>query len=154
MQDLPDLPDLPVTFRPGATRAVLHCCAVAIFVVMGAVALRLDGLAPGERASFIVTGALIAAVLVLLARPKAVADRDGVTVVNITSRRRLAWEEIVHVHLRAGDPWVHLDLGDGTSLPVLGIQPGIARQRAVEAARTLRALAQARCDGAGRPPQS
>jgi hypothetical protein len=39
---------------------------------------------------------------------------------------------------------VFIDLSDGTSLPVLGIQPGIAKERAIADARTLRALAEDR----------
>ncbi|WP_458242637.1 PH domain-containing protein [Streptomyces sp. MAI_2237] len=139
-----DLPTLPVTFRPGRTRAVLLTAGVAIFVVITAVALLLEGLGPGERLSFILTGALMAGVLALLARVKVVADDTGVTVVNIATRRHLDWPEILHVNLRPGDPWVFLDLSDGTSLPALGIQPGIARDRAIADARTLRALAEAR----------
>ncbi|MER8009171.1 PH domain-containing protein [Streptomyces sp. NPDC094149] len=139
-----DLPTLPVTFRPGRTRAVLLTAGVAIFVVITAVALLLEGLGPGERLSFIVTGALMAGVLALLARVKVVADDTGVTVVNIATRRHLDWPEILHVNLRPGDPWVFLDLSDGTSMPALGIQPGIARERAIADARTLRALAEAR----------
>lgn len=80
----------------------------------------------------------------MIARVKVVADESGVTVVNIAGRRRLDWAEILRVNLRPGDPWVFLDLSDGTSLPALGIQPGIAKQRAIEDARTLRALAEAR----------
>ncbi|MFD7875548.1 PH domain-containing protein [Streptomyces sp. NPDC059766] len=139
-----DLPSLPVTFRPGHTRAVLLGAGLAIFVVISAVAMLLEQLGPGERLSFILTGAVIFWVLALLARVRVVADDSGVTVVNITSRRRLAWAEILRVNLRAGDPWVFLDLSDGTSLPALGIQPGIARQRAVADARTLRMLVEAR----------
>ena len=56
----------------------------------------------------------------------------------------LAWAEIVQVNLRPGDPWVFLNLSDGTSLPALGIQPGIAKQRAIADAQALRALAEAR----------
>jgi hypothetical protein len=139
-----DLPALPVTFRPGRTRAVLLTAGVAIFVVISAVAMLLEQLGPGERLSFILTGALILGVLALLARVKVVAEESGVTVVNIAGRRRLEWAEILRVNLRPGDPWVFLDLSDGTSLPALGIQPGIAKQRAIEDARTLRALAEAR----------
>ena len=139
-----DLPTLPVTFRPGRTRAVLLTAAVAIFVVITAVALLLEGLGPGERLSFILTGALMAGVLALLARVKVVADDTGVTVVNIATRRHLDWPEILHVNLRPGDPWVFLDLSDGTSMPALGIQPGIAKERAIADARTRRALAEAR----------
>ena len=137
-------PTLPVTFRPGRTRAILLSAGVAIFVVITAVALLLDKLGPGERLSFVLTGALMFGVLAQLARVRVVADEAGVTVVNIASRRRLAWAEIVRVNLRPGDPWVFLDLSDGTSLPALGIQPGIAREKAIADARALRALAEAR----------
>ncbi|MFF5480769.1 PH domain-containing protein [Streptomyces sp. NPDC012935] len=139
-----ELPALPVTFRPGRTRAVLLTAGTAIFVVITAVALLLENLGPGERLSFVLTGALMFGVLAMLARVKVVADESGVTVVNIATRRRLEWAEIVQVNLRPGDPWVFLNLSDGTSLPALGIQPGIAKQRAIADARTLRALAEAR----------
>ncbi|MFF4397578.1 PH domain-containing protein [Streptomyces sp. NPDC001480] len=139
-----DLPDLPVTFRPGHTRVILLTAGLAIFVVISGIAMLLEHLGPGERLSFFLTGALIFGVLAQLARVKVVADDTGVTVVNIASKRRLDWAEIVQVNLRPGDPWVFLNLSDGTSLPALGIQPGIAKQRAIADARTLRALAEAR----------
>ncbi|MFD3951737.1 PH domain-containing protein [Streptomyces albidoflavus] len=138
----PELPPLPVDFRPAKTRAVLLAAAVAIFVVVSAVALLLDSLSPAEKTSFVFTAALLAGILVLLARPRVRADEDGVTVVNITRVRRLAWAEIVRVNLRTGDAWVFLDLSDGTSMPVLGIQPGNGRVAAVRDARLLRALAE------------
>ncbi|GAA3241969.1 hypothetical protein GCM10020256_65470 [Streptomyces thermocoprophilus] len=91
-----------------------------------------------------VTGALIFGVLLWLSRPKVVAEESGVTVVNFASTRRLEWAEIIKVNLRVGDPWVFLNLSDGTSLPALGIQPGIAKQQAIADARTLNALVEAR----------
>ncbi|MER6030236.1 PH domain-containing protein [Streptomyces sp. NPDC001851] len=144
MSDTPTLPSLPVTFRPGHTRAILLTAGVAIFLTISGVALLLEQLGPGERASFVVTGALIFWVLAQLARVKVVADESGVTVVNIASKRRLDWAEILQVNLRPGDPWVFLNLSDGTSLPALGIQPGLAKQRAIADAKALRALAEAR----------
>ncbi|GAB2747563.1 PH domain-containing protein [Streptomyces bullii] len=148
-----ELPTLPVTFRPGRTRAVLLTAAVAIFVVITVVAMLLKQLGPGERLSFVVTAALLAGVLVLLARPKVVADESGVTVVNLTHKRHLEWAEILQVTLRPGDPWVFLNLSDGTSLPALGIQPGIAQQRAIADARALRALVEARSTAHPETPQ-
>lgn len=139
-----DLPTLPFTFRPSSTRVVLLTAAVAVFVVITAVAMLLKQLTPGERVSFVFTALLLDAVLLLLARPKVVVDEDGVTVVNLTNKRRLEWAEILQVTLRPGDPWVFLNLSDGTSLPALGIQPGLAKQRAIADARALRALAEAR----------
>ncbi|NNN34074.1 PH domain-containing protein [Streptomyces sp. S3(2020)] len=139
-----ETPTLPVTFRPGRTRAVLLTAAVALFVVITVIALLLEKLGPGERLSFIFTAALLAGVLALLARVKVVADESGVTVVNIAGKRHLDWAEIVQVNLRPGDPWVFLNLTDGTSLPALGIQPGIAKQQAIADARALRSLVESR----------
>jgi hypothetical protein len=139
-----ELPTLPVTFRPSRTRAVLLTAGVAIFVTITVIALLLEQLGPGERLSFIFTAALLAGVLFLLARVKVVADESGVIVQNIAGRRRLEWAEIIQVNLRPGDPWVFLNLSDGTSLPALGIQPGIAKQQAIADAKALRALAEAR----------
>ncbi|MDT0431941.1 PH domain-containing protein [Streptomyces salyersiae] len=136
------LPALPATFRPTRTRVVLLTVGLAMFVVITAIAMLLENLSPGERTSFVFVALLFFGVLALLSRPRIVADESGVTVVNITRTRRLAWAEVVRVNLRAGDPWVFLDLSDGTSLPALGIQPGIAREHAIRDARSLRALAE------------
>ncbi|ANW21155.1 PH domain-containing protein [Streptomyces clavuligerus] len=138
------LPTLPVTFRPTRTRVVLLTVGAVMFAVIAFAGLTLNRLNPGERISFVFTAFLFLGVLCLLARPKVVADADGVTVVNITRVRRLEWAEILRVNLRTGDPWVFLDLSDGSSLPVLGIQPGIAREQAISDARALRALAESR----------
>ncbi|MEU2131681.1 PH domain-containing protein [Streptomyces sp. NPDC018352] len=143
----PELPTLPVTFRPTRTRVVLLTVGAVMFLVITVVALTLEQLGPGERASFVFTALLFFGVLALLSRPKVVASEDGVTVVNLTRTRRLSWAEILRVNLRVGDPWVFLDLSDGTSMPALGIQPGIAKQQAIRDARTLRALAESRGTG-------
>ncbi|MGP3948618.1 PH domain-containing protein [Streptomyces sp. 7N604] len=135
-------PALPVTFRPTRTRVVLLTTGAALFAVLTVIAVLLPSLSGGERASFVLTGLLFFLVLLLLSRPKVVADAGGVTVVNLTTKRRLEWAAVLRVNLRPGDPWVLLDLADGTSLPAMGIQPGIARAQAVSDARTLRALAE------------
>ncbi|MFB6619141.1 PH domain-containing protein [Streptomyces sp. NPDC085524] len=140
-------PALPVTFRPNRTRAVLLSVGLVMFTTITAIAVLLERLSPGERISFVFTAALLSSVLVLLSRPKVVADETGVTVVNLTTKRRLEWAQILRVNLRPGDPWVFLDLSDGTSLPALGIQPGVARAKAIGDARALRALAETRGTG-------
>jgi hypothetical protein len=138
---------LPVTFRPVVTRVVLVATAIALVTALSTVAALMphDGAAPwsgGDRISVVVTSLLIAAVLLLLARPKAVADPAGLTVVNLVVKRRLEWPEVVRVNLRSGDAWVQLDLSDGTTLAVMAIQPGLARDRALRDARRLSALAE------------
>jgi Bacterial PH domain len=69
-----------------------------------------------------------------------VAHAGGLTVVNMLRTHKLEWAQIVAVHLRSADPWVLLDLTDGTTLSVMGIQTaeGIAGARVAVA--ELRAL--------------
>ncbi|MDT0442741.1 PH domain-containing protein [Streptomyces johnsoniae] len=140
-------PDLPVTFRPVLTRIVLLTTGGIVFGVLTLIAALLPAggavsWALGERLAVAASGLLIWGVLCLLSRPRLAADRDGVTVVNLTTKRRLAWAEIVRVTLRPGDPWVTLDLADGTVQPVMAIQPGVSRKRALADARALRSLAE------------
>lgn len=139
------LAGLPRTFRPVVTRVVLLTLGVALLVALTVVALMMpdDGAGPwstGDRAVVIIMGVLIGAGLALLSRPKVIVTADGVTVVNLTVKRRLAWAEVLRVNLRPGDAWVHLDLADGTTLAVMGIQPGIAKEQALSDARLLRSL--------------
>lgn len=100
------------------------------------------GLPDEYRAGFsriqVVTLALILlAILTALgaiARTRAVAAPDGLTVVNAFRIHRLAWADVLMVRLRSGDPWVQLDLADGTTLGVLAIQSadGARARRAAE----------------------
>ncbi|MBQ0984117.1 PH domain-containing protein [Streptomyces sp. F63] len=135
------MPALPLTFRPTRTRVILLSAGTAVLATLTVLALVLPALSLGERSSFILVGLLGLGVMVLLSRPRIDADEEGITVVNLTVRRRLSWAEVLRVNLRPGDPWVHLDLADGTHLPAMGIQPGVARDKAIADARALRALA-------------
>lgn len=142
-------PALPVTFRPTRTRIVLLGSGVLAFTAITVIAMVLDTLDTAERLSFVFVAALFLGVLALLSRPRVTATEDGLTVVNLTTTRHLEWAEVLRVNLRPGDPWVRLDLSDGTSLPAMGIQPGIARDQAIADARALRALAESHGTGDG-----
>ncbi|WP_033823375.1 PH domain-containing protein [Kitasatospora sp. MBT63] len=132
---------LPVTWAPRRTRAVLVPMSVLLVIVFTVIAFALPAnWHLNDRVAMVVSGLLFAGVALMLARPRVRADAEGVTVVNFVRSRRLAWAEIVRVNFRAGDPWVVLDLADGTALAAVGIQAGGGRDRAVAAARTLRDL--------------
>ncbi|TDC23753.1 PH domain-containing protein [Streptomyces sp. 8K308] len=142
-------PDLPVTFRPVLTRIVLLTIGSVVLGLLLLIAVVLpEGITAtgtlSDRLTLAGCGAAVFGVTVLLSRPKAVADAEGLTVVNLTTKRRLAWAQVVRVTLRPGDPWVSLDLADGTVLAVMAIQPGVSRERALADARALRSLAEAR----------
>lgn len=138
-------PALPLTIRPTLTRLVLLVAGLTVLGVLTLIAVLLPAggavsWGVGDRLAVVGSGLLVAAVLALLARPRVTAEAEGVTVVNLTTVRRLAWQEIVRVTLRPGDPWVTLDLADGAVLPVMAIQPGVSRRRSLADARTLRDL--------------
>jgi hypothetical protein len=135
---------LPVTFRPLVTRVVLVSVGLAVLVTFTTVGFLMPPpWSAADRVEMPVAGVLVCALMLLLARPRIDADAGGVTVVNLVTTRRLAWAEVLAVHLREGDPWVRLDLSDGTSLAAMGIQTGNGGRRARRDAARLRALADA-----------
>lgn len=72
----------------------------------------------------------------------AVPDEQGIFVRNLIYSRRLEWAQIVLVRFGEGRPWAQLDLADGDSLAVMGIQRSDGEFATREAAR-LAALVQA-----------
>ncbi|SRR6266567_3380211 len=139
------LSELPVTWRPHRTRTIIYTVAAILAGSMTAIAATLpsDGGEPWplpDRIAFACIGFAGAIVLMVLARPKAVASADGLTVVNMLRTHRLEWAQIVTVNLRSGDPWVLLDLDDGSTLSVMGIQPADGLTAARSAVAELRAL--------------
>jgi Bacterial PH domain len=122
---------------------VAYGMAIVIVAGLSLVAFALpggrDGFRLADRVGLVVFGLVAAWFLHILAHPSVRADDDGVTVVNLFRRRRLEWAEIVAVNLREGDPWVYLDLTDGTVLPVMALQAADGEHGRVMA-RELRAL--------------
>lgn len=137
--------EFPVTWAPRRTRAVLVPVCVLLVVMFVAIAVALPASWQfNDRLMMVLSGVLFAGVGLMLARPRVSADAEGITVVNFVRRRRLAWAEIVRVNFRQGDPWATLDLADGTSLAVVGIQSGLGKAQAIADARALRDLVERR----------
>nr|WP_237419113.1 PH domain-containing protein [Kitasatospora sp. SID7827] len=132
---------MPVTWAPRRNRVVLCALSAVLVVLFAVLAVALpESWQFNDRVMMVGSGVLFAAVGLMLARPEVVADAEGLTVVNFVRRRRLSWAEVVRVNFKAGDPWVTLDLADGTALAAVGIQPGGGREQAIAAARALRDL--------------
>jgi hypothetical protein len=133
---------LPTRFRARRARLVLYPLAAILVVGFIAAAAFVPGgehgYGVGDRAALALLGVLIAAFLVHLSRLRIEADEDGVTVVNVVRRRRLAWGEIIAVRQPPGEAWLVLDLSDGTALHAMGIQASdgaYAREEALRLAR-------------------
>ncbi|WP_157728789.1 PH domain-containing protein [Actinopolymorpha singaporensis] len=144
----PDVPRLPHTWRSQLGLVV----AVAMGVLLTAAAAGLWIAFPAEiRAKFSwpQTLTLLAFLAVLLfglyrlGRMRLRADEAGLTIVNLTRTHTLVWAQVVRVNLRRGDPWVQLDLDDGTTVSVMAIQSADG-DRARSAARELARLVAAR----------
>ncbi|CAL9404258.1 putative protein [Nocardiopsis dassonvillei] len=123
MDEASQRPEPPRVWRPRAVRAVAYGLGLLIVATMAVLALILPGdWRVMDRVLLVGMGLVIAATLHLLARPRLVAGPDGVTVVNSIRTHVLSWAEIVDVRMPEGEPWPSVDLSDGTTLAVMGIQ--------------------------------
>ena len=135
---------LPRTWRPHGVRVaatVLGLLLLALVVVVW-IAWGADTRAAfswGQRVTLVGFGLLGLTAWHALVRTRVSADQRGLTVVNGYRRREFEWSQVVAVNLRRGAPWAGLDLSDGTSVSMVGIQ-GSDGQRAVRAVRELRDL--------------
>ncbi|HEY0186251.1 MAG TPA: PH domain-containing protein [Cellulomonas sp.] len=68
---------------------------------------------------------------------------EGLRVRNLMTTRTVGWAQIVSVRFGEGRPWVQLDLADGDTLAVMGVQRADG-PRAVAEARRLATLVAAR----------
>ncbi len=126
--------DLAV-FAPHRTRRVALGLAagVTVLVVALAVLVPSDFRWP-DRLGFLVVGALIDGFLWRQATVRAVPTEQGLHVRNLFLSRELEWAQVVSV--RFGDrPWVQLDLDDGDTLAVMGVQRSDGERAQAEARR-------------------
>ncbi|QIG43452.1 PH domain-containing protein [Nocardioides anomalus] len=138
------VPPLPRTWRPLGPRVVGVMVTIALIVVVAVGWLSFDDETRGKFTAFqigtlIFFGLLYLALMYGITRSRAVAYDDRLVVVNGYRRHEYAWPQIVAARLPPGAPWVTLDLADGETAAVLGIQ-GSDGQRARTAVRELKAL--------------
>jgi hypothetical protein len=88
-----------------------------------------------DRLGFIVVAGAIGWGLHRLASVSAVPSEAGLVVRNVLLTRRLEWAEVLGIRFGSGDPWVLLDLSDGDTLAVMGIQRADGTRSAAEARR-------------------
>jgi hypothetical protein len=135
---------LPHTWRPHGVRvagtvlgAMLLLLVAAVWIAWGEETRA--SFTWGQRVTLVGLGLLGFLAWHALVRTRVSADESGLTVVNGYRSREFEWSQVVGVNLRRGAPWAGLDLSDGTSVSMVGIQ-GSDGQRAVRAVHELRAL--------------
>ncbi|MEV8517682.1 PH domain-containing protein [Dactylosporangium sp. NPDC051484] len=136
-----------VTARPQRARIIAYVLALVVVVVFTLIATGLHGktgdgpgfFQRGDQAAMIGLGLCAAAGILLMTRPRAVADEHGVRVRNIIGTYDLPWDAVRAVTFGRGAPWLTLELHDDDRVAVMAVQ--IAdKDYAVRAARGLRAL--------------
>ncbi|WP_051640051.1 PH domain-containing protein [Cellulomonas sp. URHE0023] len=130
------------TFRPRAARVVTLTLAVVVLTLAGLLIAFMPGLNTGDRVGFALVALMIAAFCWRQGTVRARVDDNGVTVRNLVYTRRLEWAEIVSVRFGSGRPWVQLDLSDGDTLAVMGIQRADGQYAQAEARRLATLVAQ------------
>jgi len=98
---------------------LLVVCVAAWIAIGPEVRARVDFF---QRVTFLLVGALAAAVAWALVRCRVTATDRGLLLVNGYRRRVYEWPEVVSVRMPRGAPFASLDLADGTSIQALGIQ--------------------------------
>ncbi|WP_240675537.1 PH domain-containing protein [Cellulomonas endophytica] len=105
----------------GAGLAVLvAACTAAAVVVLPAEGVL--GAEPLDRAALALLGAVLTLFCVRQAMVAAFVESDGLRVRNLVLTRRVRWAEVVSVRFGRDRPWVQLDLADGGTLAVMGVQ--------------------------------
>jgi Bacterial PH domain len=134
---------LPHTWRPLGVRVALWIFGGGLIAVVIAVWLLLDAeiraqFTTLERVTLVLIGLMLFSAYYGLMRSKVTATTGGLTVTNGYRKRTYEWSQVIGVSLRRGAPWGTLDLSDGTTISVMGVQ-GSDGTRARRAVREIRA---------------
>ena len=138
------LPALPRTWRPLGPRVVGIAVTFALVAVVAVGWLSFDDETRArftlfQRGTLVFFGLIYLTLMLALIRSRAVAYADRLVVVNGYRRHEYEWPQIVAARLPPGAPWVTLDLADGETASVMGIQ-GSDGNRARIALRELKSL--------------
>ncbi len=96
-----------------------------------------------QRGTAIGLGLMAFAAWFALVRSRVVATEKHLTVVNGYKRRDFEWAQVVAIHMPPGAPWATLDLDDGDTCSVMGIQSSDGDRSRI-ALRQVRVLLQQR----------
>ncbi|MGP7960951.1 PH domain-containing protein [Sanguibacter sp. A247] len=114
-------------FRPRGARIVGRVLAAAI--VVGAAFILLvspghpgPGYDPLNMGAFVLVVGFAVWLLVRHAGVLALVSPEGIVVRNLVRTRSLEWAQVEAVRLASGQPWVTLDLTDGTTTAVMAVQ--------------------------------
>lgn len=135
--------DGPLVVRPrkiAVFGAIAAAAVLATMIVLG-ILLQSDGipLRLVDKIGFMSVGVAGAAAMMLVARPRIVADEKGMRVRNVLGDTTLPWPVVLKIAFPPGAHWAQAVLADDETYPLMAIQ-AMDRQRAVDALKSIRAL--------------
>lgn len=92
-----------------------------------------------DQVGLIGVGILVAAAIMMVARPRLRADASGVWVRNVLGETFFEWPLVYRIGFHEGSHWAVLELADDETFPVTAIQ-AMDRQRAVQSLKAVRAV--------------
>ncbi|WP_162801505.1 PH domain-containing protein [Brachybacterium saurashtrense] len=137
-----------IVLRPRAVRWAAYTTAVVVMAGMIGGAVLITSFQWGGRLGLLAVGVLVALFCHLEASVRVTARPRELEVRNLMRVRTLEWPEVLGISFPMGDPWAHLDLADGSTLPLQAIQRYDGR-RAIAAAHQLQELVRERGEAPG-----
>ncbi|ADG74761.1 Protein of unknown function DUF2581 [Cellulomonas flavigena DSM 20109] len=126
---------LDAPFRPRLARVVPLSVAGLVVVLTGVLVVVMDTLGSLDRVGFVLFALAIAWFCWRQASVCAVPDATGLRVRNLLITTHVTWAQVVSVRFGQGRPWVQLDLADGDTLAVMGVQRADGAYAEAEARR-------------------
>ncbi|KUI33977.1 hypothetical protein AU197_04950 [Mycobacterium sp. IS-1590] len=85
-----------------------------------------------DQVAIALLGVVIAAVVLMFARPRLRVGAAGVTVRNLLTDKTIPWSDVVNISFPRGARWARVDLPDDEYIPIMAIQ-AVDKKRAVDA---------------------
>lgn len=132
--------------KPRKSRRFAIGAAVLVVVVHVTFAILLRGDSTGvyfrtaDQLAFAGIGFLLAAAILLLARPRLRVNRSGIAVRNVLGERIIAWDLYEGLSFPDGAAWARIELPDDEYIAVMAIQSN-DREYAVDAVQRFRQIA-------------
>ena len=135
--DIEIRPYLTTYFAYGAALVILVAhILVGVLLKVGSTGVVFQ---TSDQVAIALLGAVIAAAVLLFARPRLRVGPAGVAVRNLLGYRLVPWSDVVGVSYPAGARWARVDLPDDEYIPVMAIQ-AVDKERAIAAMDQIREL--------------
>jgi hypothetical protein len=137
--------DWELQVRPHLTPYFAYGAAILILAAHVVVGVMLKASSTGvvfqtaDQVAMAGLGVVIAAAVLLFARPRLRAGKSGLAVRNMLGEKLIAWREVVDVSFPAGARWARVDLSNDEYIPLMAIQV-VDKERAVAAMDSVREL--------------